>query len=211
MAFFFVPMRSLGGDAWKIAAALMGRHIGGGNLFSPCIFILGFEPDNIYYHYLMSSDFNVVAVSFQVSSTTLITVVLLVFVSILRKKMYVVVARVLYKGQCFVRWFLDWKMSVYLLVRDNTSSILWLPNCRDGCYRRLYIDSLALLISFSSLMKFDPSGDLTATTCTLTFLIDVKLDTESNILATLTVSDVIPSLKTIANFSCTTQIMNLAS
>lgn len=31
VAFFLVPMRSLGGDAWKIAAALMGRHIGGGN------------------------------------------------------------------------------------------------------------------------------------------------------------------------------------
>lgn len=30
MAFLLVPMRSLGGDGWKIAAALMGRHIGGG-------------------------------------------------------------------------------------------------------------------------------------------------------------------------------------
>uniref|UniRef100_A0A7C9D0Q7 Uncharacterized protein n=1 Tax=Opuntia streptacantha TaxID=393608 RepID=A0A7C9D0Q7_OPUST len=29
VAFFLVPMRSLGQDAWKIAAALMGRHIGG--------------------------------------------------------------------------------------------------------------------------------------------------------------------------------------
>ncbi|GAB2265164.1 hypothetical protein Dimus_000229 [Dionaea muscipula] len=28
-AFFLVPMRSLGQDSWKIAAALMGRHIGG--------------------------------------------------------------------------------------------------------------------------------------------------------------------------------------
>ena len=30
VAFFIVPMRSLGQDGWKIAAALMGRHIGGG-------------------------------------------------------------------------------------------------------------------------------------------------------------------------------------
>ncbi|KAL9268171.1 putative membrane protein YjcL [Drosera capensis] len=29
VAFFLVPMRSLGQDSWKIAAALMGRHIGG--------------------------------------------------------------------------------------------------------------------------------------------------------------------------------------
>ncbi|KAL1552845.1 hypothetical protein AAHA92_13594 [Salvia divinorum] len=29
VAFLLVPMRSLGGDGWKIAAALMGRHIGG--------------------------------------------------------------------------------------------------------------------------------------------------------------------------------------
>ena len=32
VAFLLVPMRSLGQDGWKIAAALMGRHIGGGNL-----------------------------------------------------------------------------------------------------------------------------------------------------------------------------------
>lgn len=31
MALWLVPMRTLGNDAWKIAAALMGRHIGGGN------------------------------------------------------------------------------------------------------------------------------------------------------------------------------------
>ena len=31
VAYFMVPMRSLGQDSWKIAAALMGRHIGGGN------------------------------------------------------------------------------------------------------------------------------------------------------------------------------------
>ncbi|KAL9264113.1 putative membrane protein YjcL [Drosera capensis] len=29
VAFFLVPMRSLGQDSWKIAADLMGRHIGG--------------------------------------------------------------------------------------------------------------------------------------------------------------------------------------
>lgn len=34
VAFLLVPMRSLGGDGWKIAAALMGRHIGGGNVTS---------------------------------------------------------------------------------------------------------------------------------------------------------------------------------
>lgn len=32
VAYVLVPMRSLGQDSWKIAAALMGRHIGGGNL-----------------------------------------------------------------------------------------------------------------------------------------------------------------------------------
>lgn len=30
VAFLMVPMRGLGQDSWKIAAALMGRHIGGG-------------------------------------------------------------------------------------------------------------------------------------------------------------------------------------
>lgn len=34
VAYLIVPMRSLGQDSWKIAAALMGRHIGGGNLWS---------------------------------------------------------------------------------------------------------------------------------------------------------------------------------
>ena len=32
VAYVLVPMQSLGQDGWKIAAALMGRHIGGGNL-----------------------------------------------------------------------------------------------------------------------------------------------------------------------------------
>lgn len=32
VAYLLVPMRSLGQDSWKIAAALMGRHIGGGKL-----------------------------------------------------------------------------------------------------------------------------------------------------------------------------------
>ena len=31
VAYLLVPMRSLGQDSWKIAAALMGRHIGGGH------------------------------------------------------------------------------------------------------------------------------------------------------------------------------------
>lgn len=30
LAYMMVPMRALGQDSWKIAAALMGRHIGGG-------------------------------------------------------------------------------------------------------------------------------------------------------------------------------------
>lgn len=34
-----VPMRSLGQDGWKIAAALMGRHIGGGNLMDTCFLV----------------------------------------------------------------------------------------------------------------------------------------------------------------------------
>lgn len=33
VAFLIVPMRGLGQDGWKIAAALMGRHIGGGNVW----------------------------------------------------------------------------------------------------------------------------------------------------------------------------------
>ena len=32
VAYLIVPMRSLGPDGWKIAAALMGSYIGGGNL-----------------------------------------------------------------------------------------------------------------------------------------------------------------------------------
>lgn len=32
VAFLIVPMQSLGQDSWKIAAALMGSYIGGGNL-----------------------------------------------------------------------------------------------------------------------------------------------------------------------------------
>lgn len=31
VAYKLVPMRSLGQDSWKIAAALMGSYIGGGN------------------------------------------------------------------------------------------------------------------------------------------------------------------------------------
>jgi uncharacterized membrane protein len=32
VAYLLVPMRSLGQDSWKIAAALMGSYIGGGQL-----------------------------------------------------------------------------------------------------------------------------------------------------------------------------------
>lgn len=35
VAYLLVPMRSLGQDSWKIAAALMARHIGGGMLKQP--------------------------------------------------------------------------------------------------------------------------------------------------------------------------------
>jgi hypothetical protein len=35
VAFLIVPMRSLGPDNWKIAAALMSRHIGGGEVACP--------------------------------------------------------------------------------------------------------------------------------------------------------------------------------
>ena len=34
VAYALVPMRSLGQDSWKVAAALMGRHIGGGLHFN---------------------------------------------------------------------------------------------------------------------------------------------------------------------------------
>lgn len=36
VAFLLVLMRSLGQDAWKIAACLMGSYIGGGIFFSKC-------------------------------------------------------------------------------------------------------------------------------------------------------------------------------
>lgn len=35
VAFMLVPMRSLGPDNWKIAAALMGSYIGGCKLYEP--------------------------------------------------------------------------------------------------------------------------------------------------------------------------------
>lgn len=34
VAYLLVPMRSLGSNSWKIAAALMGRHIGGGDVLT---------------------------------------------------------------------------------------------------------------------------------------------------------------------------------
>lgn len=51
VAFFIVPMRSLGADAWKIATALMGSYIGGcklcettiRNLFSFIFYFLNFR------------------------------------------------------------------------------------------------------------------------------------------------------------------------
>lgn len=48
-----VPMRSLGQDGWKIAAALMGRHIGGGKSIDSCLLcglIQFFFPDHPSIH-----------------------------------------------------------------------------------------------------------------------------------------------------------------
>ncbi|CAA0831010.1 Protein of unknown function (DUF819 [Striga hermonthica] len=56
VAFLLVPMRSLGEDGWKIAAALMGRHIGGAVNYvaisealevSPSVLAAGLAADNV--------------------------------------------------------------------------------------------------------------------------------------------------------------------
>ncbi|KAA8533684.1 hypothetical protein F0562_031201 [Nyssa sinensis] len=56
VAFLMVPMRSLGQDSWKIAAALMGRHIGGAVNYvaisealgvSPSVLTAGLAADNV--------------------------------------------------------------------------------------------------------------------------------------------------------------------
>ncbi|EYU25137.1 hypothetical protein ABFS82_06G029500 [Erythranthe guttata] len=56
VAYFLVPMRSLGQDGWKIAAALMGRHIGGAVNYvaisealgvSPSVLAAGLAADNV--------------------------------------------------------------------------------------------------------------------------------------------------------------------
>ncbi|KAK8970501.1 hypothetical protein KSP40_PGU005182 [Platanthera guangdongensis] len=56
VAYFIVPMRSLGQDSWKIAAAIMSRHIGGAVNYvavsealgvSPSILAAGLAADNI--------------------------------------------------------------------------------------------------------------------------------------------------------------------
>lgn len=56
VAFFIVPMRSLGEDSWKIAAAIMSRHIGGAVNYvavsealevSPSILAAGLAADNV--------------------------------------------------------------------------------------------------------------------------------------------------------------------
>ncbi|PON58189.1 hypothetical protein PanWU01x14_167880 [Parasponia andersonii] len=44
VAYFLVPMRSLGQDSWKIAAALMGRHIGGAVNYVAISDALGVKP-----------------------------------------------------------------------------------------------------------------------------------------------------------------------
>ncbi|KAJ4956755.1 hypothetical protein NE237_013538 [Protea cynaroides] len=56
VAYLIFPMRSLGGDSWKIAAALMGRHIGGAVNYvaisdalgvSPSVLAAGLAADNV--------------------------------------------------------------------------------------------------------------------------------------------------------------------
>ncbi|KAF8008733.1 hypothetical protein BT93_K2398 [Corymbia citriodora subsp. variegata] len=56
VAYFLVPMKSLGQDSWKIAAALMGRHIGGAVNYvavanalgiSPSVLASGLAADNV--------------------------------------------------------------------------------------------------------------------------------------------------------------------
>ncbi|KAK4743595.1 hypothetical protein SAY87_009907 [Trapa incisa] len=56
VAFFFVPMRSLGQDSWKVAAALMGSYIGGSVNYvaisealglSPSVLAAGVAADNV--------------------------------------------------------------------------------------------------------------------------------------------------------------------
>ncbi|KNA22204.1 hypothetical protein SOVF_036050 [Spinacia oleracea] len=47
VAFFIVPMRSLGADAWKIATALMGSYIGGSVNYIAISEALGISPSNI--------------------------------------------------------------------------------------------------------------------------------------------------------------------
>ncbi|KAM7499694.1 hypothetical protein LguiA_024108 [Lonicera macranthoides] len=56
VAYLIVPMRSLGQDSWKIAAALMGRHIGGAVNYvaiaealgiSPSVLAAGLAADNV--------------------------------------------------------------------------------------------------------------------------------------------------------------------
>ena len=56
VAFSFLPLRSLGSDSWKIAAALMGRHIGGAVNYvavtealqaSPSVVASGLAADNL--------------------------------------------------------------------------------------------------------------------------------------------------------------------
>lgn len=47
VAFLVVPMRSLGQDSWKIAAALMGRHIGGAVNYVAISEALGVSPSTL--------------------------------------------------------------------------------------------------------------------------------------------------------------------
>ncbi|XP_057525738.1 uncharacterized protein LOC130805115 isoform X1 [Amaranthus tricolor] len=47
LAFFIVPMRSLGADGWKIATALMGSYIGGSVNYITISEALGVSPSNV--------------------------------------------------------------------------------------------------------------------------------------------------------------------
>lgn len=40
-AMVMVPLKSLGPDGWKIGAALMSRHIGGGQTLTSCSITIG--------------------------------------------------------------------------------------------------------------------------------------------------------------------------
>ncbi|XP_019087618.1 PREDICTED: uncharacterized protein LOC104753361 [Camelina sativa] len=83
LAYLLVPMKSLGSDSWKIAAALMGRHIGGaGNYIaiakalnvSPSVIAAGLAADSVicalYFMSLFALASKIPAESAQAESTS---------------------------------------------------------------------------------------------------------------------------------------------